>query len=127
MHNTVICNYANFPNVVLIKASYSIIFYFTDTEPTKPMSVFPARGCKEDVNVSSEALPGARGLPLCLSMSSPFQGAQSTPHSWVMAKALMYWLTAATHTSRGSGDSSRATDHHGSLCFGAVHVCVFTQ
>lgn len=48
MHNTVFCNYSHFPNVVLIKASYSIIFYFTDTEPTKPMSVFPARGCEED-------------------------------------------------------------------------------
>lgn len=39
-------------------------------------------------------LPAARGLPLCLSMMSPFQGAHSTPHSWVMAKALVYWLTA---------------------------------
>lgn len=24
---------------------------------------------------------------------SPFQGAQRTPHSWVTAKALVYWLT----------------------------------
>lgn len=35
-------------------------------------------------------LPVARRLPLCLSKMSPFQGAQTTPNSWVIAKALVY-------------------------------------
>lgn len=34
-------------------------------------------------------------------MMSPFQGAHSTPHSWVMAKALVYWLTEVRGKQRG--------------------------
>lgn len=78
-----------------------ILFYHADNEFTKPMRpAFRLFLMYEVAKMSCEALPGARGLPLCLSISSPFQGAQSTPHSWVMAKALMYWLTAATHEQR---------------------------
>ena len=49
--------------------------------------------------VCRESAPAARGLLFCRSMMRPFQGANSTPHSWVMAKALVYWLTA--HTEPG--------------------------
>lgn len=55
--------------------------------------------CSGSVIIS--VVPAARGLPLCLSIMRPFQGAHSTPHSWVIAKALMYWLTAETHRQRG--------------------------
>lgn len=53
------------------------------------------------------ASPAARGLRLCLSMRRPFQGAQNRPHSWVMAKALMYWLTVVTHKQMGIRDEKR--------------------
>lgn len=39
-----------------------------------------------------------------LSMSRPFQGAENKPHICVMAKALVYWLTVATHKKRGIKD-----------------------
>lgn len=45
------------------------------------------------IHLSCHSLPWAVIFRLTLSMMSPFQGAHSTPHSWVMAKALMYWLT----------------------------------
>lgn len=49
------------------------------------------------ISIRVMVLPSARGLPLCLSIMRPFQGAHSTPHSWVIAKALVYWLTAGTN------------------------------
>lgn len=40
-----------------------------------------------------ESLPSARGFPFFRSRIRPFQGAQSTAHSCVMAKAFVYSLT----------------------------------
>lgn len=48
---------------------------------------------KQVVLTTFTDLPGARGFFLCLSMMSPFQGAHRMPHSWVIANALVYWLT----------------------------------
>lgn len=46
-------------------------------------------------------------MRLCLSMRRPFQGAQNRPHTCVMAKALVYWLTVATHKNQGIKDEKR--------------------
>lgn len=66
------------------------------------------------ISIRVMVLPSARGLPLCLSIMRPFQGAHSTPHSWVIAKALVYWLTAGTQTKWIKGRVHQNMRHDGS-------------
>lgn len=47
---------------------------------------------------------------------SPFQGAHSTPHSWVIAKALVYWLTEGARIK----DSTTATIQENDKVFDKV-------
>lgn len=65
------------------------------------------------ITIVEQLLPATRGFFLCLSMMRPFHGAHSTPHSCVIAKAFVYWLTVGTH-KRGErgwiGEQSPSTN-----------------